>query len=264
VSCGRDGNGKGDRVTRRASTGGALAIAFACCIAACVVPADARPTAATRCSDTLRVPARGPSLRADLDGDRRPDRVWVAGRKTADTECQFTVVVSGAGGWSAKRSVVPRDATSWIPRLVVLAAIDSTRGAEIVIEREQATDLGYALVLTLRNRRLVTLPAPRNPMNGRGVFTYSAFDAPGGAVQVDCPKPGTVVTSGFSWLASNDPYATDPRWYAERRTYRITGTQFRQVAATVLPSATRGEAEEILLPVGEYRPFVSCAVTPFL
>lgn len=232
---------------------------------ACLLPANAQPTGPVVCTNHIPPPARGPLLRADLDGDRRADRVWVAGRMTQDGKCHFTAVATGQG-WTAKRSVVPRD-NSWVPRLVVLAVIDGTRGAEIVIERDRSSNYSSALVLTVRNRHLVTLAAPRNPMNAGGVFTYANADAPGGTIQVDCPKPGTVVTSGFRWLSSgSDPYG-DPHYYAERRTYHVTGTRFRQVAATVIPNADRGQAADILVPSfspGEVTsPFISCAVTHF-
>jgi hypothetical protein len=234
-------------------------------VVAGLFPADARPTAESRCDPGLQVAARGATLRADLDGDRRADRVWLTGRRTAPNDCQFTVVVAGAGGWAAKRTIVPRKYTDKAPRLVVLAAIDGTRGAEVVIEREEQSNFGFALVLTVRSRRLVTLPAPRNPFNVGDVFTYSASDAPGGAWQVDCPKPGTVVTSGFRWLSTGpDPYG-DPHYYAERRTYRVTGVSFRQLEATVLPNATQDEADALVMPSNDYlAPFESCAVTHFL
>jgi hypothetical protein len=234
-------------------------------VVAGLFPADARPIAVSGCDPGLQVPPRGPTLRADLDGDGRADRVWVAGRRTAANDCQFTVVVAGGGGWAAKRTIVPRKYTDKAPRLVVLATIDGTRGAEVVIEREEQSNFGFALVLTVRNRRLVTLPAPHNAFNVGDVFTYSASDAPGGAWQVDCPKPRTVVTSGFRWLSTGpDPYG-DPRYYAERRTYRVTGTGFRQVAATVLPNATADEANALVMPSNDYlAPFESCAVTRFL
>ena len=251
-------------MSRLAATS-AAAITLVGCVVAGLMPADARPTAASRCDPGLAVPARSPALRADLDGDRRADRVWVEGRRTAVNDCRFTVVVAGAGGWSAKRTIVPRKYTDKAPRLVVLAAIDGTRGADVVIEREEQSNFGFALVLTVRNRRLVTVPAPRNPMNANDVFTYSASDAPGGAWQVDCPKPGTVVTSGFRWLSTGtDPYG-DPHYYAEKRTYRVTGTRLHQVAATVLPNATAGEADALVMPGGDYlAPFETCAVTHFL
>ncbi len=151
-----------------------------------------------------------------------------------------------------------------VPRLLVLATIDRARGAEIVVEREQTPGHGHVLVLSVRNRRLVTIPAPRTPLSGGGVFSfYNGGGAVGGATQVDCPKAGTVVTSGWVELPTNDPYSLDRRYYAERRTYRITGTRLRQVSATVLPNVDRGQAEAILLPTGHWRPFVSCAVTPF-
>ena len=233
------------------------------CVVAGLLPADARPTAASRCDPGLEVPARGPTLRADLDGDRRADRVSVAGRRTAVNDCQFTVVVAGAGGWAAKRTIVPSKNTDKAPRLLVLAAIDTTRGAEVVIEREEQSAFGWALVLTVRNRRLVTLPAPRSSFTLGGVFSYSASDLPGGATNVDCPKPGTVVTTGYRWLSTGpDPYG-DPHYQAERRTYRVTGTSLRQIAITVLPNATQGEVEALVLPF-DRAPFASCAVTRFV
>jgi hypothetical protein len=82
-------------------------------------------------------------------------------------------------------------------------------------------------------------------------------------MQVECGKPGTVITAGYRWLSTNDPYTTDPRYYAERRTYRVTGTRFRQVAATVIPNADRGQAEGVLPTPGAIQPFGRCAVTPF-
>jgi hypothetical protein len=105
------------------------------------------------------------------------------------------------------------------------------------------------------------LPAPSSPLNTAGVFRYTGGSA---ETQVDCGKAGTVVTAGFRSLSTNDPYTTDPRYYAERRTYRVTGTRFRQVAATVLPNGDRGQAEGLLLSRGETRPFPSCAVSRFL
>jgi hypothetical protein len=247
----------------RLAAASSAAIVLVGCIVAGLLPADARPTAVSRCDPGLQVPARGPTLRADLDGDRRADRVWVSGRRTAVNDCQFTVEVAGAGGWSAKRTIVPSKYTNKAPRLLVLAAIDTTLGAEVVIEREEGSAFGWALVLTVRNRRLVTLPAPRGSFTPGGVFSYSATDLPGGATGVDCPKPGIVVTTGYRWLSTGpDPYG-DPHYQAERLTYRVTGTSLRQVARTVLPSATQDEVEALVLP-SDLAPFGSCAVTHYI
>ena len=251
-------------MSRRAATGLSAAVALMICVAACTLPAGAQPNGFTPCTNHVAPPPRGPVLRADVDGDGRADRVWLAARMTADGACHFTAVATGKG-WTAKLPVVRRGGIS-LPRLSVLATINSARGAEIVIELNHESQYSDALVLTTRGRRLVQLVAPRNPMNPAGVFGlftfYNGEGEGGGTIQVDCPKPGTVVTAGFRWLSTGpDPYG-DPHYYGERRTYRVTGS-FRQVAATVLPNATYAEVEPILLPVEEWRPFRSCAVTPF-
>jgi hypothetical protein len=240
----------------------ALVIAISSCVAAAVVPAHAQPTAG--CYSTT---ARRSPLRADVDGDGRADRVSVTARRVSDSGCRFTLAVAGAGGWSTTHQILPSKNPYQIgfsPRLLVLAKIDTVRGAEIVIERDEASDTSFALVLTIRHRRVLTLPAPQNPFNTGGVFTYyNGNGAGGGEMQVECGKPGTVITAGYRWLSTNDPYTPDPRYYAERRTYRVTGTRFRQVAATVIPNADRGQAEGVLATPGAIQPFGKCAVTPF-
>jgi hypothetical protein len=189
-------------------------------------------------------------LRADVNGDRRPDRVWIAARKTGPIQCRYAVVAADPGHWLSSGIVVPRDPTS-APKLVVLASIDRRAGAEIVIERDHGASTAFALVLTKHDGPLTAIRADTSD----GLFSYAG--SLGNFSDVDCGRrAGTIVTAGAGTLDGTT-------YGAERSVYRINGTRLRRVSRTVLHRVSRDEALSLFPSRREPRPFGSCALTRY-
>ena len=147
-------------------------------------------------------PTHGPvrsSFVGDVDGDGRPDRVFV---RTAPPGCGFHLVVVRRRG---RALVAP---LRW-PVVVALAPIDGRPGAEIVFTDHAGASMAFLGVCTVRRQALLRMRGAVFPVSPGPYFG-----------SVDCA--GRLVVSTTAELR-------DMRLHVERRFYRVVGEKFRLV-----------------------------------
>jgi hypothetical protein len=140
-----------------------------------------------------------PSFVGDVDGDGRPDRVFV---RAAPARCAFHLVVVRRHG---RALVAP---LRW-PVVVALAPIDRRPGAEIVFTDHVGASMAFLGVYTVRRHVLVRMRGVVFPVSPGPYFG-----------SVDCA--GRLVVSTTAELRNM-------RLHVERRFYRVVGDEFRLV-----------------------------------
>ncbi len=95
------------------------------------------------------------ALSGDVDGDGRPDRVYVAAAE--GNPCDLLLVLEGAA-YSSQRFEIPcekrGEAIAMPPFVKVLADIDRVPGLEILVEIGHGASRTFARLFTIRDRRV--------------------------------------------------------------------------------------------------------------
>lgn len=207
------------------------------------------------------LPTVGPTLRGDVDGDGRRDRVTITYAPRAPTICGFFTVARTASGDRASRLSVhdekvgrAGDYAKWYrePTVMALVAVDRRPGLEVLVRLwHGASTVGGALV-TARGSRLVPmrLGGRRDAqwVWGGGVIGHSAIDCAYGRAR------GFIVING-GWVERDGTFA---EW---RALYRAEGTTFRLLRRQVRRNPRPGETWRTDIPeVGGINPFGRCTI----
>jgi hypothetical protein len=208
------------------------------------------------------LPAAGPQLRGDLDGDGRPEAVAVRYRPTAPVSCGFLLtarsrsVVSSvrlrlsAGKFgSAAGGVRYGDA----PSLRSLAAVDRRPGAEVLVRLWQGASSHGGSLFTYYGGRL-----RRMSIEGRWDNEFSWWGSVAHNANVDClGRPG----SGLVATRSGGVDVDGRHLVESRSVYVVRGTRFHRVRTRTSTRLLPGQAWWTDIPdVGYGPPFGRCAV----
>lgn len=215
-----------------ASRGAVLRVAAIMLCLATPLPAQAAPAAAARagappvvtsgdCPGEVRLVRRAlehSTLRVDVDGDGRLDRVAVRTHHAAGRRCRVLVGVHVRGGATYSThldpSAVPRP--GFRARIVALPDLGNDPGADIVVDTRFLADATLAQLVTLAGGRLqrVAVPGRRDGnfiVDGGGTTHPKA---------TDCTRRGALVLSRADEL-------TVSRFHVTRRTYPVRGETLR-------------------------------------
>jgi hypothetical protein len=140
---------------------------------------------------------QGRSVSGDVEGDGRPDRVYVVVDRTEEPGCRALLVVRGRSSLAAVG--VDEGVTSFelgLPRLNSLVDIDSEEGLEIVLDVAQGASTAFVGVFSMTTGTLEGVRPPRLPDIPSGLFAY------GGSVghldAVDCRGDLVMVSRAVS------------------------------------------------------------------
>ncbi|MBA3349252.1 MAG: hypothetical protein H0T12_01730 [Actinobacteria bacterium] len=152
-------------------------------------------------------------LRGDVDGDGRPEDVWLSIDRRAKTGCQVFLAVSSGSSTHSLAIVQPElNLASFPPALNVLAPIDARPGLEVVVDLVTGASTRFVGVFSTEPEALARVRFDGPSALPPGLFPY------GGSVAhldgVDCTRQqGTFVVSSASPRAK--------RFEIVRRFYRI-------------------------------------------
>ena len=172
------------------------------------------------------------SLRGDVTGDGRRERVVLALDARGHARCRFFVLLRLAAGTLRAplddpyldRETRPVGETG-TPVLKSLVEIDGERGLEIVVEVHRGASTGLVGVFTIESGRLTRMRI--RPHVRDDLFAYAGSLAGVSAV-------GCVRMVGGAWIASSSVAPRGRRWVGERRLYRV-----RDAAFELVPARTR-------------------------
>lgn len=184
------------------------------------------------------------ALRGDVDGDGRPDSVYVAAAEK--NPCDLLLVVDRPVYYSLRFAIPcakPAEAVAARPFVEALSDIDAVPGLEILVEIGHGASWQFARLFTVRARSL-------HPMTVDGVPDHLTIDYYGsvgtGDRFIDCAaRKGFVLSSSRS---------SGERGLVRTR-YRVVGTRLKRLGS-----------KRIALPDGELglrelrgpQPFPSC------
>lgn len=154
----------------------------------------------------------GPSSSGDIDGDGRPDRVYLVVDRTEEPGCRALVVVRGRASLAA--AALDDGVVSFelgLPRLSSLVNIDSEEGLEVVVDVALGASTAFVGVFSMASGRLESVRLPRLPNIPTGLFAH------GGSVghldAVDCRRDLVMISSA---VAQGRGYAVTRRFVEPR------------------------------------------------
>lgn len=200
------------------------------------------------------------SLRGDVTGDGKPDRVAVVEDPRVAFRCRFAVAVytrgrvllRPLGRFTDPGAVIGQP---W-PLVRLLARIDRRRGAEILLAVSSGAAFEQAQLLTVRGGRIARFQGP--PGFAGGLFSYGSMVPAGDSF--DCPRTGAgvVLEARFGEL---DPNGRRYRYSLIH--YRVEGLGLRwtRTRTTVLRSGVADRAPRWWRRYfAELAPFRHCTV----
>jgi hypothetical protein len=208
------------------------------------------------------LPAAGPQLRGDVDGDGRPEVLAVRYRPKAPVPCGFlltarsrSVVSSVRLHLSASKFGSAADAVRYgdAPSARSLAAIDRRPGAEVLVRLWQGASSQGGSVFTLHDGRL-----RRMTIEGRWDNEFSWWGSVTHNANVDClGRPG----SGLVATRSGGVDVDGRHLVESRGVYVVRGTRFHRVRTRTNNRLSPGQPWWTDIPdVGLGPPFRSCTV----
>lgn len=153
---------------------------------------------------------RGPSRRADVSGDGISDVVALIGIPRGDEPCVYELRVGvGGGTWHIKRYRTPGGNDHIFPALL-FHDLDGDGGQEVFVQTGQGAYATYGKMFTLATGEL-------QRVRGMGGDQWIYGASAGNGSRFECPSPGTVVRTSWS-------YAPVGRGHeVTRRMYRVSG-----------------------------------------
>jgi hypothetical protein len=163
----------------------------------------------------------GPGIRADIDGDRAPDRLVLTREanhftlRVATRHGTTTRIVRGFSGFKAS--------ALGLPSIVALRPLNARRGLEIEVRVWRGAANDFLVFFTMHRGRLVMMTgAPPRSSDTR------VWDIGGGAgvgyETADCTAPHTIGLSGYYPLSSR-------RWVSTAAHYDVRETRFVRTAS---------------------------------
>ena len=165
------------------------------------------------------------TIRADVNGDGRIDRVAVAWDFGAPKPCRAFVAVRVQGGATYSTHLIPNAAPikGLQPEVVGLPRLGNGRRAQVVVDTKAAVDAQVAQMFTLAGGRLRPVDVPGYPDH--------AFIVQGGGVIY---PHAAACTADHRMVLSNAAQTKDGKSYrVTRRTYDVRGQQARLVDPVV-------------------------------
>jgi len=191
----------------------------------------------------------GPSARADVDGDGRDDRAWIAAQPSAPGFCGIFLAVRTSRGLSVVRVPGSVDGTASsslrdrLPRLFGLLRLGGERDLEPVLLVDRGSDAVAFAAYRLLGNGLV-----RVSISGSATNRLEWADGATAFGSVDClgTSAGIRVRDGF---AERQP---DGSWLLTRHTYRLADSRLaaERALSAVVPAKPK-------VPAG--LPFAHCA-----
>jgi hypothetical protein len=208
------------------------------------------------------LPAAGPPLRGDVDGDGRQEAIAVRYRPTAPASCGFLLTARGASGVHTLRLRMTAGkygtAADWVrygdaPIVRALAAIDRRAGIEVLVELWRGASSHGGSVFTFLDGRL-----RRMSIEGRWDDEFTWWGSVTHNGNVDCiggPGTGRIATRSGG-------VDVDGRHLVESRSaYVVRGTRFQHVRTRSRSGLRGGQRWWTDVPdVGMGPPFRRCAV----
>jgi hypothetical protein len=197
--------------------------------------------ACPRLAEAARLPLRpgGSPLRADVDGDRRLDRVTVRYAPKAKASCGFLLVVKTASRVLAVRVPVfykpPQDMLirDWPfpePYLAATVKLDADR-SQIVVARSHGAAVANVSLYGLAGEKLARLRFHPHTTEDQ----LSLFGTIGtGSTYARCVRGGPLIVLGI-WPRDS----SGRRWSAQRSEYRLAGGGFWRIRTVTVKGTTR-------------------------
>ena len=158
-------------------------------------------------------------VKADVDGDGRPDTVAVASRPEAAKPCRALVGVRVHGGSTYSTHLIPNASpVKGLPAEVVgLPLLANQSGAHIVVDTKAAVDSVLAQMFTLASGRLLAVEVPG--------LDEGTFIVEGGGLTF---PHGAACTAGGRMVLTEAALTKDGKRYrVTRRTYEVEGPESR-------------------------------------
>jgi hypothetical protein len=214
----------------------------------CLSGSAAGSEVAARCAwSRAHIVALRGFIRADMDGDRRSDRLAVLDLDRLRSSCRFALRVELARGGSSYLGLgaAPRGFLDTpYPRLLALVALEHSGRPDALVLTGNGASAGFYRLVGLRDGKLAWLGTP-NDRFGTGASRW--------ALASDCwhgARSGTVVSS-FA-----EPSYPRSGWTVDRTLSVLRGTRFRYRRLPVRHVSSLRELPEFR----SIRPFPSCTI----